>query len=653
MADPKPTADDALVAALRPKDEVVPQPKRPDRRPRYVLAVASVALVGVATLAWAWWPRSRSHEAEALAARVDENGTEAVERATADRLAPQPMGKPTSDPCEEMDPRLDGWESEAFSEEVEAQLKTLGKLIADPKYRTGEAAEGLVTEAFRAQALRPEALEQAYADEVFVVRRPPSDQVALPSPEKYRGPAGLIEAVAALAVPYLGASDVRVKFKVVGVELADDEAAVELYYEAAGRKDNQASQQTATWQSRWTRDEDAPRLLWLGLEDYEEVVTVQAAGELFVEGTEAVLGGNASYRDQLRYGIDHWRARIQAQFGVPRTGHHGVAIGDVNGDGLDDVYFCQPGGMPNKLYVQNADGTATDLSSEAGVDWMEMTGASLIVDLDNDGHQDLIVGTYAGLLFMRGDATGRFELKSMWPTSDEYQGLAAADYDNDGFLDVFACGYSHRGIFGFVSPMPFHDAQNGGPNVLLRNDGDWNFSDVTADTGLDAHNRRWSYAASWEDFDNDGDLDLYVVNDFGPNNLYRNDGGRFVDVSYQLGAEDLAQGMSVSWSDFNGDGRMDIYVGNMFSSAGTRITFQEKFKDGVADATKAIFQRHARGNTLLEARPDGTFEDVSVEAGVTMGRWSWGSKFIDLNNNGLDDLLIANGYITQESTGDL
>ena len=79
--------------------------------------------------------------------------------------------------------------------------------------------------------------------------------------------------------------------------------------------------------------------------------------------------------------------------------------------------------------------------------------------------------------------------------------------------------------------MPYHDANNGGRNVLLRNDGRWRFSHATVRAGLDVKNRRFSYAAAWEDFDNDGDQDLYVANDFGRNNLYRNDSGRFTDIA--------------------------------------------------------------------------------------------------------------------------
>ena len=201
--------------------------------------------------------------------------------------------------------------------------------------------------------------------------------------------------------------------------------------------------------------------------------------------------------------------------------------------------------------------------------------------------------------------------------------------------------------------MPYHDANNGGRNVLLRNDGRWRFSHATLRAGLDANNRRFSYAAAWEDFDNDGDQDLYVANDFGRNNLYRNDAGHFTDIAPAAGAEDISPGMSSCWGDYDNDGLMDLYVSNMFSSAGKRITSQQRFHEKASDKTRAEFRRHARGNTLLKNMGDGTFSDVSAAAGVTIGRWAWGSKFADLNNDGWEDLLVTNGFITQQDSGDL
>ncbi|NIP96425.1 MAG: VCBS repeat-containing protein, partial [Akkermansiaceae bacterium] len=216
---------------------------------------------------------------------------------------------------------------------------------------------------------------------------------------------------------------------------------------------------------------------------------------------------------------------------------------------------------------------------------------------------------------------------------------------------------AEQGALGI--PMPYHDANNGGPNVLLRNDGAFTFSDVTEEVGMNVNNRRFSLACTWEDFDNDGDQDLYVANDFGRNNLYRNDPGpepgsrRFVDIAEQAGVVDIGPGMSAAWGDFNADGLPDLYVANMWSNAGNRITLQKEFLPGASKEIRAQARRHARGNSVYLNRGDGTFEDLTRVSGANMARWAWSSNFIDLDNDGNQDLVVANGMITASATGDL
>jgi hypothetical protein len=327
-----------------------------------------------------------------------------------------------------------------------------------------------------------------------------------------------------------------------------------------------------------------------------------------------------------------------------------LAVGDVNGDGLDDLYVCETGGLPNRLLVQQADGTVRDISSAAGVDFLEPAQSALLLDLDNDGDQDLVVTSGIFVVFFENNGQGRFTRRYVSQRRSMARSMAAADFDNNGLLDVFVCGYSsrdaHHDSVGLGRPLPYHDANNGGASYLLANQGDFGFEDVTEAVGLDVNNRRFSYAAAWEDYDNDGDMDLYVANDFGRNNLYRNDNGSFSDVAAEAGVEDVAAGMSVSWGDPNRDGLPDLYVGNMFSSAGNRIAYQRQFKASADGATRALYQRHARGNSLFENVGDGTFRDVSHDAAVTEARWAWSSNFIDINNDGWEDLVVANGMVT-------
>jgi hypothetical protein len=298
-----------------------------------------------------------------------------------------------------------------------------------------------------------------------------------------------------------------------------------------------------------------------------------------------------------------------------------------------------------------------DVTEESGTGWLDYCASALIVDFDNDGDRDLAVSQDFRILFMANDGTGKFELAFGTSTQAQSFSMAAADYDVDGDLDLYVCGYNpsvagmRSGAMG--EPLPFHDANNGGRNTLWRNDGSWRFRDVTTDVGLDQNNRRFSFAACWEDYDNDGDLDLYVANDYGRNNLYRNEGGRFNDVAAELGVEDQSAGMSVAWADCNRDGRMDLYVSNMFSGAGNRITYQRQFKEEFDDETRRQFQRMARGNSLFLGERNGGFRDVSEPLGVAMGRWAWGSRFADVNNDGWEDILVANGFITAPDVDDL
>lgn len=545
------------------------------------------------------------------------------------------------------------WETELFADAASKQLNLLAEAIEEQAEIDRSALSTIVVPTISCERLRPESLQEAFADESITVLRGFENQ---PNTNSARGVEVLLESLKALKKPLAGASDIHVKFKITGVDVGESAVTTNVIYQASGRFVLHTVQQTGVWLCQWQRTHISkpPLLEQISVDKFEEVIGRGATGALFADCTEAVFRNEPTFAEQLLPGIDYWRGSIQAQYGVYPYGHHGIAVGDVNRDGLDDVYVCQPAGLPNRLYLQNLDGTVTDVAASAGVDWLDRCRGALLIDLDNDGDQDLIVSLNEMIIIMANDDEVFSEKTVFRPTGDPGS-LAAADYDRDGDLDVFVVNYGQRFLSDGESsgPIPYHDANNGGPNMLLRNDGDWNFTDVTRQCGLDTNNRRWSFAASWEDYDADGDTDLYVANDFGRNNLYRNDGGTFVDVAAEAGVEDIASGMSASWADYNQDGRMDLYVGNMFSSAGLRISYQDRFQSQADGSVRAQFQRLARGNSLFLNAGDGTFDDASVEAGVTVGRWAWASKFVDINNDGLEDLVIANGFVTGTDTKDL
>jgi len=459
--------------------------------------------------------------------------------------------------------------------------------------------------------------------------------------------------------PLAGLSGVRFKYKIVRVDQHDDQTNTTAYFQISGRSKEQATQVNATWNCRWLASDDstAPKIAAISVQDYEEVVYQGPRGGLmFTDCTESVFRNSDRFRRQLIFGIDHWINQFDSAIARPAAGH-GIAVGDVNGDGLEDIYVCQSPALPNLLLVQNPDGTVRDTAAEAGVNWLEGTRAALLVDLDNDGDQDLVAVLGYNVVVHANDGSGLFQLKTVVSTPSSLFAINGVDYDADKDLDLFICGYTMSKALNqedvFANPMPFHDANNGAPNVMLRNEGGWNFTDVTESVGLSQNSMRFSYASAWDDFDNDGDLDVYVANDFGRNNLYRNDNGHFVDVAPQLDVEDIGPGMSASWGDFNNDGNADIYVSNMFSSAGNRITHQQQFKKDLDEAGKRVFRRHARGNSLFENLGSGEFRDRSVDLGVTLGRWAWGSLFVDVNNDGWEDLYVTNGFMTAGDGNDL
>ena len=556
----------------------------------------------------------------------------------------RPIGKYYVD-----DPSLDGWDTEVFSKAAAAQFKTLTKLLQKPDPIDAAQLVPVVTDDFFCGDLEPANQQEVYGDVVLsvVVAEDPQDVDA-----EHYGADGLAEALGRLRASF-AVEDLQVEIKIFRVTNQDDRITTRQHLSI---REPGASAQ-ATWQSEWKvgSSNRPPRLRSIRLLDYQRSELRGEDTSLFADCTEAAIGGNDCFQTQLMYGVFHWLGQIQQSLGMHISGFAGMAIGDVNGDGLDDLYICESGGLPNRLFVQNPDSTVTDRSREAGVDWADLTRSALLVDLDNDGDQDLVLGTRAGLKIMSNDGTGRFDVAATIDSVRMVYALCAADYDQDGDLDFYASRYSANSIeTGHAPlPMPYYDANNGAKNFMFRNDGGFRFTDVTAQAGLDANNGRFTFAASWEDYDNDGDQDLYLANDFGRNCLYRNDGGRFMDVAAEAGVEDIASGMSVTWGDYNRDGHMDVYVSNMFSTAGNRITFQDQFKPDFSPFARASLQRLAKGNTLFANRGDGTFTDVSVDSGVTMGRWAWSSLFADLNNNGWEDLLVTNGYLSAPDTDDL
>jgi len=329
----------------------------------------------------------------------------------------------------------------------------------------------------------------------------------------------------------------------------------------------------------------------------------------------------------------------------PPFAAYGAAVGDLDADGLLDLVVTSEDG--NSVYRNLGDGRFDDVGSQtlAGLVHGAVV-APLLVDVDNDGDLDLFlsaIGTQI-LLENRLVPDGRLEF---WDVSLEAGvsrpaigfSAVAGDVDGNGYPDIYVASYNR---YGEVLPDRWDGATNGTPNLLFLNRGDGTFDEVGAKWGV--ADDRWSYAAAFSDIDRDGDLDLYSTNDFGGGNaLFVNQGGHFVDRAADLGVFDGGYGMGASFGDYDNDGDLDLYVTKMSSTAGRRILAR------LASAElppRERLEELAVGNALYENLGDGSYRDVSSSAGPFAAGWAWGGGFVDLDNDGREDLYTPNGFVS-------
>lgn len=315
----------------------------------------------------------------------------------------------------------------------------------------------------------------------------------------------------------------------------------------------------------------------------------------------------------------------------------GVSVTDFDDDGWPDLYFTNSRfGERNALYRNKGDGTFEDVAASVGVADLNRPGEGVSMgsvwgDFDNDGREDLLVYRYGYLALLRNMDGRRFEDVTeavglrKWINSN---GAIWLDYDRDGRLDLYVTAYFRDSVdlWNVTSTRIMHNsfefATNGGGNRLFRNTGTGRFEDVTERLGVGS--TRWTLAAASADFNADGWPDIYLANDYGPEELFLNqDGRRFVLSTAGLESESKS-GMSVALGDVYNRGRLDVFVTNI-------------------SARGYIFQNNnLRLNELSErSRFTNVADPVVADAG-----WAWGAQFADFNNDGTSELFVANGFIS-------
>jgi len=287
-------------------------------------------------------------------------------------------------------------------------------------------------------------------------------------------------------------------------------------------------------------------------------------------------------------------------------GAGGVSFVDFNMDGLDDLTFCTMVEQPMKFYLNT--GTGFMLVNPPYVDNTLETRHALWADIDNDGDMDLFVTAYnaQSRLYRNSGSMTFTDITAgagLPTTTQRTYGAVFADFDRDGFLDLYVTHYG-------LSP-------NGAPNFLYRNNGNLTFTDVTAATGT-SNGPQQTFCATFFDYDNNGTSDLYVVNDRFefPNALYSvSPNGTFTDISESSGTDIAVLAMNGGVGDYNNDGYLDIYVTN------TNVDDEHCY--------------------LLHNNGDSTFTDSSALAGVTFDRFGWGGNFFDFDNDRDQDLYVC------------
>ncbi len=405
-------------------------------------------------------------------------------------------------------------------------------------------------------------------------------------------------------------------------------------------------------------------MLFIGMLVMLRVLNNHSVSGSASHGADAVAGDDreAAQRNVARYGLHleevskaagvdfvHHAPKLDSKLDhiMPQIASMGasVAVADFDRDGWLDFYVTDSGeGGLNRLYRNLTDGTFEDVAESFGIAALNVPGTgvcmgSLWADYDNDGFEDLLVYKWGKSELFHNDAGKGFTRVTDSAGFPDWMNVGCAtwfDYDRDGFVDLFLGGYwaDDLDLWNLKStkmmPESFEYARNGGRNYLFRNKGDGTFEDVTEATGINS--TRWALCASAADLRGTGYPDLFVANDYGVSELFANQGGKsFREIGRAAGVgASPKSGMNVAFGDIFNQGRFSVYVTNI-SEEGVLI----------------------QGNNLWVPR-EGTsgddlkYDNMARSMGVELGGWSFGAQFGDLNNDGNQDLILTNGYVSDK-----
>jgi enediyne biosynthesis protein E4 len=342
-----------------------------------------------------------------------------------------------------------------------------------------------------------------------------------------------------------------------------------------------------------------------------------------------------------------------------------VAVADFDRDGWQDFYVTDSAeGSLNRLYRNQGDGTFKNVAPDVGLAAVNRIGTGVSMgavwaDYDNDGYEDLFVYKYGRPELFHNDqgrAFTRVSDRAGLPAWINANSAVWLDYDGDGWVDLFVAGYWPEEVDLWhlqttrIMPESFEYANNGGRKYMFHNRHDGTFEEVSASLGLSS--RRWTLAVAAADLLGTGYPDLFLANDYGISQIYANRGGkRFVDVSTETNVGRTPKsGMNVAFGDVFNDGRLAIYKTNI-SEPGVLVQANDLW---VPKRAGGAGLAGGAGGTGQTGGPDGNnakgggvaFEDLASSLGVDLGGWSWGAQFGDLNNDGTQDLYLVNGYVS-------